>query len=362
MKARVYGAGDAFYSAERRLAAASSAATGSSSSREGGRDRRGAAAGARRGGSSPGSATSLNVGGLSPSTRRRGAAASPAARWWSEASRRSSSRTATTKMTMVSSAVAEAEAPPVAIADEIANARRNQLPGMPMDMRDDSEFYIEMERQRAAAPNYTRDEDLAGLGKMRRRSSEKRSNGGGGGRSGGGGDSLTLYLRTVAKVDLLKPHEEVILGRQIQKGVAYENTRDHLQLMRGYQPSNEEWAIALGMDQGELSKELARAAKAKMAMLAANLRLVVSVAKRYRYQKLNFHDLIQEGTFGLVKAAERFDPERGFKFSTYATWWIKQSIMRGIADQVCPCRQARISVGKIRFGALFTSCKIAAVS
>lgn len=138
-------------------------------------------------------------------------------------------------------------------------------------------------------------------------------------------------------MDLLKPHEEIVLGRQIQKGVSYENTRDHLQLMHGCVPSNEEWAIALGMELGELSRELARAAKAKSAMLAANLRLVVSVAKRYRYQSLTFQDLIQEGTFGLVKAAEKFDPERGFKFSTYATWWIKQSIMRGIADQVCVC-------------------------
>lgn len=234
------------------------------------------------------------------------------------------------------SAVAEAEAPAspsssAAAAKELDSLRH--LPGMPFDMRDDSEFYVEMERQKDARPSYTRDQDMIGLGKVPRRRSGKRDSGGGGG-GGGGGDALAFYLRTVAKVDLLKPHEEVVLGRQIQKGVAYENTRDHLQLMHGYEPTNEEWAIALGMDQEELSKELARASKAKMAMLAANLRLVVSVAKRYRFQKLSFQDLIQEGTFGLVKAAEKFDPERGFKFSTYATWWIKQSIMRGIADQV----------------------------
>ncbi|CBN79861.1 chloroplast RNA-polymerase sigma factor precursor [Ectocarpus siliculosus] len=194
-------------------------------------------------------------------------------------------------------------------------------------MRDDSEFYLEMERKKEAGPTYTRDSDMVGLGKVSTRKTAKRDG------SGGGGDALAFYLRTVAKVDLLKPHEEIVLGRQIQKGVSYENTRDHLQLMRGYEPSEEEWAVALGMDREELVKELSRASKAKMAMLAANLRLVVSVAKRYRFQKLSFQDLIQEGTFGLVKAAEKFDPERGFKFSTYATWWIKQSIMRGIADQ-----------------------------
>lgn len=262
-------------------------------------------------------------------------------------------------MMMMSAAVAEAEATPSAamVDEEIADARRNQLPGMPMDMRDDSDFYVEMERQKEAPTTYVRDQDLAGLTKLRRRGSGKRSTGasdGAGGRSGGGGgDALALYLRTVAKVDLLKPHEEIVLGRQIQKGVGYENTRDHLQLMRGYEPTNEEWAVALGMDQDELSKELARAAKAKMAMLAANLRLVVSVAKRYRFQKLSFQDLIQEGTFGLVKAAEKFDPERGFKFSTYATWWIKQSIMRGIADQVrssayaCTDRQQTAVVSRL---------------
>ena len=233
----------------------------------------------------------------------------------------------------MSAAVAEAEAPVEELAAAEPTPGRRPQPGMPMDMRDDSEFYIEMERQREAGPTYTRDQDMAGLGKVPRRSTSGKRGGGG----GGSGDALQQYLRTVAKVDLLKPHEEVVLGRQIQKGVAYENTRDHLQLMRGYEPTNEEWAIALGMDQEELSKELGRASKAKMAMLAANLRLVVSVAKRYRFQKLSFQDLIQEGTFGLVKAAEKFDPERGFKFSTYATWWIKQSIMRGIADQVCVC-------------------------
>ncbi|CAN0148241.1 unnamed protein product, partial [Scytosiphon promiscuus] len=261
--ARVCGAGDAFYSAERRLAAASSAS---------GRHVAPPTAAVAGGGLS-----------LPTSTSRRRVTT---ARWWTERP----------------APGAEASAPPSTTAKELDSLR--SLPGMPFDMRDDSEFYVEMERQKDVRPSYTRDQDMVGLGKV-----------------------------TVAKVDLLKPHEEVVLGRQIQKGVAYENTRDHLQLMHGYEPTNEEWAIALGMDQEELSKELARASKAKMAMLAANLRLVVSVAKRYRFQKLSFQDLIQEGTFGLVKAAEKFDPERGFKFSTYATWWIKQSIMRGIADQ-----------------------------
>eukprot|EP00903_Cladosiphon_okamuranus_P012240 g11479.t2 len=324
--ARVCGAGEGFYAAERRLAAASAA-----SSRTGGgivAARRGAG-GAARGQQKM---ASVARGGLSSSpptpSKRRGRRSSSrsTASWWTQrpACAAASGRAAiTTVAAAAAAAVVEAEAP----VEELADSRK-PMAGMPMDMRDDSEFYIEMERQREAGPTYTRDQDLEGLGKVPKRSTSGKRGGG-----GGRGDALQQYLRTVAKVDLLKPHEEVVLGRQIQKGVAYENTRDHLQLMRGYEPTNEEWAIALGMDQEELSKELGRASKAKAAMLAANLRLVVSVAKRYRYQKLSFQDLIQEGTFGLVKAAEKFDPERGFKFSTYATWWIKQSIMRGIADQ-----------------------------
>ena len=233
------------------------------------------------------------------------------------------------------SSIAEAEAPSLvaAAAAPVEIDNRRQLPGMPFDMRDDSEFYVEMERQRDKKREYVSDVDTLGATMVGRKGPLSRKAGGGGG-GGGHSDSLQFYLRNMAKVDLLKPHEEIILGRQIQKGVAYENTRDHLELMRGVEPSDEEWAVALGMERAELSKELGRASKAKMAMLAANLRLVVSVSKRYRYRGLSFQDLIQEGTFGLVKAAEKFDPERGFKFSTYATWWIKQSIMRGIADQV----------------------------
>lgn len=237
---------------------------------------------------------------------------------------------------MMMSLVAEAE-PATAVAEmevgveeDSGLPQRQPQPGMPYDMRDDSDFYVEMQRQQNEKKVYEPETEVMGMGKGSRR----RGSGGGGGGSAGQSDSLRFYLNHMGKVDLLKPHEEIVLGRQIQKGVAYENIRDHLVLMRGVEPTDEEWAVALGIDGSELAKELTRAKKAKMAMLAANLRLVVSVSKRYRNRGMNFQDLIQEGTFGLVKAAEKFDPERGFKFSTYATWWIKQSIMRGIADQV----------------------------
>jgi RNA polymerase primary sigma factor len=106
-------------------------------------------------------------------------------------------------------------------------------------------------------------------------------------------DSLQLFLKDIGKVELLTAAQEVELAKRIERG-------DHL---------------------------------AKQEMIEANLRLVVSIAKRYRNQGLPFLDLIQEGTIGLVRAAEKFDYRKGFKFSTYATWWIRQAVARALADK-----------------------------
>src|SRR5262245_17667995 len=106
-------------------------------------------------------------------------------------------------------------------------------------------------------------------------------------------DTLQLFLKDIGKVPLLTAAQEVELAKRIERG-------DH---------------------------------SAKQAMVEANLRLVVSIAKRYRNQGLPFLDLIQEGTIGLVRAAEKFDWRKGYKFSTYATWWIRQAVARAIADK-----------------------------
>ena len=106
-------------------------------------------------------------------------------------------------------------------------------------------------------------------------------------------DSLQLFLKDVGRVDLLTAAQEVELAKRIERG-------DH---------------------------------RAKQEMVEANLRLVVSIAKRYRNQGLPFLDLIQEGTIGLVRAAEKFDWRKGYKFSTYATWWIRQAVARALADK-----------------------------
>lgn len=87
------------------------------------------------------------------------------------------------------------------------------------------------------------------------------------------------------------------------------------------------------MTVADLKKQIRRSLRAKAALTESNIRLVISIAKRYQNRGLSFQDLAQEGILGLTRACEKFDPERGFRFSTYATWWIKQSIMRGIADQ-----------------------------
>lgn len=141
-------------------------------------------------------------------------------------------------------------------------------------------------------------------------------------------------MNNLKQYRLLDASEELALGRDIQKGVRCELVRDRLEARQGSVPTHDEWAAALGVKTQELLADLDAAKRAKRAMISANLRLVVSVAKRYRCKGIAFPDLIQEGTFGLVRASEKFDPELGFKFSTYATWWIKQSIMNGIGEHV----------------------------
>ncbi|CAM9416394.1 unnamed protein product [Ectocarpus sp. 13 AM-2016] len=144
---------------------------------------------------------------------------------------------------------------------------------------------------------------------------------------------LNVYFKTLKKIKLLKPDEEVVLGRQIQRGLQLERVRDRLETAHGAAPSCEEWASTLHLTKDELLRELAVADEAKEHMISANLRLVVSMARGYRGRGLAFPDLIQEGTMGLVKACEKFNPEMGFQFYTYAQWWIKKSILTGIANQ-----------------------------
>ena len=142
------------------------------------------------------------------------------------------------------------------------------------------------------------------------------------------GDSVRAYLRDIGRVPLLKHEEEILLGRKVQRLMEIKASEDLLD-----SPSKQELAESLGLTIKELRKEIRDGEKAKEQMVTANLRLVVSVAKKYTKRNMELLDIIQEGTIGLVRGVEKFDPGRGYKFSTYAYWWIRQGITRAIAEK-----------------------------
>ena len=148
------------------------------------------------------------------------------------------------------------------------------------------------------------------------------------------GDLVRSYLRDIGRVPLLTHEQEITLGRQVQELVALEELEAELELRAGgSRPSPEQLAQAAGLTPALLKRRLQAGRRAKERMVAANLRLVVSVAKKYTKRNMELLDLIQEGTIGLVRGVEKFDPTRGYKFSTYAYWWIRQGITRAIAEK-----------------------------
>nr|WP_228024468.1 RNA polymerase sigma factor, RpoD/SigA family [cf. Phormidesmis sp. LEGE 11477] len=150
-------------------------------------------------------------------------------------------------------------------------------------------------------------------------------------------DAVRSYLHEIGRVPLLSHEDEIVLGKQVQKMMALLAIKDELaaQLPEGEERevSDAEWAAAADMTESELDHHMRRGQRSKRKMLEANLRLVVAVAKKYQKRNLEFLDLIQEGTLGLERGVEKFDPMKGYKFSTYAYWWIRQAITRAIAQQ-----------------------------
>ena len=148
------------------------------------------------------------------------------------------------------------------------------------------------------------------------------------------GDLVRSYLRDIGRVPLLSHEQEITLGRQVQELMALEELREELTMRAAGQPPDElRWAKAAALPAAVLRRRLQAGRRAKERMVAANLRLVVSVAKKYTKRNMELLDLIQEGTIGLVRGVEKFDPTRGYKFSTYAYWWIRQGITRAIAEK-----------------------------
>ncbi|NEP14493.1 MAG: RNA polymerase sigma factor, RpoD/SigA family [Symploca sp. SIO1A3] len=145
-------------------------------------------------------------------------------------------------------------------------------------------------------------------------------------------DNVGAFFKEMARYPLLKPEEEVELAHNVKFLVTIDQLQERLQEELRRKPTKAEVAKAANFTESQLAYRLYQGRVAKRKMIRSNLRLVVSIAKRYLNRGVPFLDLIQEGALGLNRAAEKFDPEKGYKFSTYAYWWIRQAITRTIAN------------------------------
>lgn len=146
---------------------------------------------------------------------------------------------------------------------------------------------------------------------------------------------VELWMLQSRRSQLLTPEEEIRYSQQVQEGERLYKIRKQLADKRKVDPesiSEEDWAKAANLPTWELAVRIQEAEEAKRRLIESNLRLVVSIAKRYASRGISLADLIQEGNLGLIRAVEKFDPERGFRFSTYATWWIRRAIARAVIN------------------------------
>jgi RNA polymerase primary sigma factor len=180
----------------------------------------------------------------------------------------------------------------------------------------------------AEAPVIEEDADERLLSRRRKRRTKKSAPRGEGGTS----DAVRMYLREIGEVDLLTVEDERRLAQLIEEGQIAAGKIDEIE---------ESGRTVEGIEGRMLLRAVSRGERAKSELTQANLRLVVSIAKRYSGRGMQLLDLVQEGNLGLMRAVDKFDYTKGFKFSTYATWWIRQAITRSIADQA---RTIRIPV------------------
>ncbi|MBH8555975.1 RpoD/SigA family RNA polymerase sigma factor [Nostocaceae cyanobacterium CENA357] len=146
-------------------------------------------------------------------------------------------------------------------------------------------------------------------------------------------DMVRIYLQEIGRYPMLTADQEIAYGRQVQQMMAIEQRKNELIQQLHRSPTTAELAADADKPEAEIAQILHLGQRAKQKMVTANLRLVVSVAKKYQGRNLEFLDLLQEGAIGLQRGVEKFDPNRGYKLSTYVYWWITQSITRAIAEK-----------------------------
>ncbi|MGG6293278.1 RNA polymerase sigma factor, RpoD/SigA family [Leptolyngbya sp. AN02str] len=146
-------------------------------------------------------------------------------------------------------------------------------------------------------------------------------------------DMVRTYLHEIGRVPLLTHEQEIVYGKQVQQMMNVLDLSERLAAKLDREPTDAELMEEAKLTEAEFNKIMRDGKRAKQKMIEANLRLVVAIAKKYQKRNLEFLDLIQEGTLGLERGVEKFDPTRGYKFSTYAYWWIRQAITRAIAQQ-----------------------------
>lgn len=146
-------------------------------------------------------------------------------------------------------------------------------------------------------------------------------------------DMVRAYLHEIGRVPLLTHEQEIVFGKQVQTMMTLLEKKEAEEKKLEHQLNLKEWANLVQMSEAELNRVVKLGQRAKKKMIEANLRLVVAIAKKYQKRNMEFLDLIQEGSLGLERGVEKFDPTKGYKFSTYAYWWIRQAITRAIAQQ-----------------------------